>query len=257
MKKIDKITILIPCHNEEKGIGRVIDGIPRQLLKRIGINTEIIVINNNSTDKTVKVALSRNVRVIHESQKGKGNAMMTGFDAVDDDTTYVVMLDGDNTYKSKEILRLIEPLMNGFCDVVIGSRLGGKMIRNSLRIQNRIANWLYTFLVRLFYKANITDVLSGYFAWKKEKIDDLKKHLNSEGFEIEMDMITKMKKLGFQMYSVPITYDRREGYTKIQVIRDGIRVLKMFFMNLTWSPEKKSEKNTFFTPILKFLNYGK
>jgi dolichol-phosphate hexosyltransferase len=215
------------------------------------------LINNNSTDKTVKVALERKVRVIDEFKKGKGYAVLAGFNAVDIDTSYVVMLDGDNTYKTKEILRLIEPLMHDFCDVVIGSRLGGKIRKNSLRFRNRLANWIYTFLVRQFYQANITDVLSGYFAWKKEVIDDLKKYLDAEGFEIEMDMITKMKKLGYQMYSVPITYDEREGLTKVQALNDGIRVLRTFFKNLNWSPKKRRAKGFVFNPIVRLLNYGK
>ena len=255
MRRYSKLTVLIPCHNEEKGIGRVIDGIPTQMLKRLRLQTEVIVINNNSTDRTVEVAEARNVRVIHETQKGKGYAMMAGFHAVSTDTDYIVMMDGDNTYKSKEILRLIEPLINDFCHVVIGSRLGGKMRKNSLRFRNRVANWGYTFLVRYFYQANVTDVLSGYFAWRKEVIDDLKKYLDSEGFEIEMDMITKMKRLGYLMYSVPITYDEREGDTKIQAVSDGIRVLRTFFKNLNWSPKRKYTTTISFDNNQKLLNY--
>ena len=109
MKTLDKITILIPCHNEEKGIGSVIDGVPRRLLRRLGYKTEIIVINNNSTDRTAHIAEKRKVTVIVEEKKGKGNAIKTGFYSVSPDTKYVVMLDGDNTYKTKEIRSLIEP----------------------------------------------------------------------------------------------------------------------------------------------------
>ena len=240
MKTLQKITILIPCHNEEKGIGRVIDGVPNRLLKRLGYKAEVIVINNNSTDRTAMVAQRRKATVIPEDKKGKGNALIAGFNSVGSDTKYIVMLDGDNTYKAKEIVRLIEPLMSNFCDVVIGSRLGGKMKKNSLKFQNRIANWTYTFLVRQFYRANITDVLSGYFAWKKEVIEELMPHLESEGFEIEMEMITKMQKLGFEVYSVPITYDERAGQTKIEAVKDGIKILSVFLKNLNWSPEQKT-----------------
>ena len=116
------------------------------------------------------------------------------------------------------------------------------MKKDSITFQNRIANWGYTFLVRQFYKANITDVLSGYFAWKKEVIDKLKPYLKSEGFAIEMEMITKMKKLGFEMYSVPITYSERACETKIDSIKDGIRILSIFVKNLRWSAKKKQKK---------------
>jgi glycosyltransferase involved in cell wall biosynthesis len=238
-----KITILIPCHNEEKGIGKVISTIPRAFLSRLGFATEIVVIDNNSTDRTVQIARELKATVISEVKIGKGNAILAGFNSISSDTKYVVMLDGDNTYKSKEIIRLIEPLMNNFCHVVVGSRLGGKIKKNSLKFQNRVANWIFTFMVRQFYRANVTDVLSGYFAWKMEVIDKLKSHLESEGFEIEMEMITKMRKLGFEMFSVPITYDTREGYTKIQTFKDGVKILSMFAKNLNWSPNRKSRRS--------------
>src|SRR3990167_5699833 len=192
-----KISIIIPCLNEEKGLGKVIDEIPTEYLSLLGYQTNVIVIDNNSTDGTANIAKERNVRVVHEKKLGKGNAIKAGFDALDEDTLYVVMLDGDNTYKSREIPRMVEPLASNFCDVVVGSRLGGKMRKNSFRFSNRLANWGYTFLVRHFYQANITDVLSGYFAWKKDVIDELKPHLKSDGFAIEMEMITKIVKLGY------------------------------------------------------------
>jgi glycosyltransferase involved in cell wall biosynthesis len=241
-----KLTVLIPCHNEERGISKVIHTIPLRLLKKLDILTEIIVIDNNSTDRTVENALAANATVIRETKKGKGNAILTGFNSVQSGTHFVVMLDGDNTYKSKEIVRMIEPLMNNFCDVVVGSRLSGKIKKNSLKYQNRIANWIYTFAVRQFYQANVTDVLSGYFAWKKEVLDELRPHLESKGFEIEMEMITKMKRLGFEMFSVPITYDEREGETKIDSIRDGIKILTMFAKNLNWSPTTKKRAQVTF-----------
>lgn len=233
-----KITVLIPCYNEEKGIGKVIDSVPVKKLERMNFTTEILVINNNSTDNTANVVKSKGVRVVEEKKKGKGNAIRAGFDALDKDTQYVVMLDGDNTYKASEIPRLIEPLVSNFCDVIVGSRLGGKTGKNSLKFKNRLANWGYTFLVRHFYRANVTDVLSGYFAWKKEVIDKLRPHLKSAGFAIEMEMITKLVKLGFEIYSVPITYDRREGETKINSIRDGAKILQMFLQNLFWSSDR-------------------
>ncbi|HVZ67393.1 MAG TPA: glycosyltransferase family 2 protein [Patescibacteria group bacterium] len=239
MKKYKKIAVIIPCYNEEKGIGKVIDGIPVKKLKSMGYITDIIVVDNNSTDKTAHVAASLKASVIVEQRKGKGYAVKTAFAAVPFDANFVVLLDGDNTYKGHEIPRLIEPLESNFAEVIIGSRLGGKTKKYSFKMQNRIANWFYTFLVRQFYRANITDVLSGYFAWKKEVVDRLSTELISEGFEIEMEMITKMKKLGFEMYSVPITYDKRDGETKIEALKDGIRILSTLFKNLTWTPGRR------------------
>ncbi len=236
---MEKIAVMIPCYNEEKGVGKVIDSVPINSLSGLGYETQIIVINNNSTDKTVCESRKRNVKVVYEKRKGKGNAIKAGFKALEKDVKYVVMLDGDNTYYSSEIQRLIEPLSSNFCDVVVGSRLGGKMKKNSFNFSRRVANWGYTFLVRQFYQANVTDVLSGYFAWKRGAVDKLIPHLTSNGFAIEMEMITKMVRLGFEIYSVPITYDTREGETKINSITDGIKILKMFFKNLFWFPSNR------------------
>ncbi len=234
-----KITVLIPCYNEEEGIANVLHDIQREKLHQLGYIVDIAVIDNNSSDNTSKVAKENGARVIFEPKKGKGNAIKTGFESISSDTDYIIMLDGDDTYKASEIQRLIEPLESNFCDVVVGSRLGGKMMNGSLRIRNRMANWAYTFLVRHFYHANITDVLSGFFAWKKTSLDGLTLHLESDGFAIEMEMVTKMVKLDYEIYSVPITYKVRKGKTKIDSLKDGLRILKMFFANLNWTPNKK------------------
>ncbi|MFA5750360.1 MAG: glycosyltransferase family 2 protein [Candidatus Shapirobacteria bacterium] len=231
-----KITVLIPCYNEEKGIGKVIRGIPTEKLLKDGFKTKVVVIDNNSTDKTAEVAKKYGAIVISEKKQGKGHAIKTGFMSITEDTDYIVMLDGDDTYKPSEIPRLIEPLDSDFCDVIVGSRLGGKMLDGSLKTQNRIVNWGYAFLVRYFYHANITDVLSGFFAWKRETLDGLKLHLQADGFAIEMEMITKMMKLGYEIYSVPITYDVRQGESKISSLKDGLKILKMLFQNLHWNP---------------------
>ncbi len=150
-----------------------------------------------------------------------------------------------HTYDPREILRLIEPITNDFCDVVVGSRLGGKITKNAFKAQNRLANWIYTFLVRCFYGANITDVLSGYFAWRADVVYEMRDHLKSDGFSIEMEMISKLVKLNYSIYSVPITYNIREGETKIESIKDGFKILFTFSRNLFWSPltESAAKKN--------------
>lgn len=250
-----KVTIIIPCYNEEKGIGKVIDSIPVHKLEKNNYITEIIVIDNNSTDKTAEVAKSRNIRLIKETRKGKGIAIQTGFDHVTEDTNYIVMLDGDNTYKGSEIIRMLEPLESKFSDVVVGSRLNGKLKRGSLIFQNRVANWAYTFLVRHFYNANTTDVLSGYYAWKKEVVDAVKPYITSTGFSIEMEMTIKLVRMGYEICSVPITYDRREGFTKVETIKDGLLVLHMFAKNFFWKPSSSLKKKIRNAKLISMSNY--
>lgn len=234
-----KLTVLIPCYNEEDGVGAVIDNIPHSTLYKLGISTEVLVIDNNSKDRTAKIATSKGAKVIYEKRQGKGNALRTGFKSITEDTDYVIMLDGDNTYKSAEILRMVEPLYSDFCDVVIGSRLSGHLEEGAMTGFNRTGNWLFTFLVRYFYHGNVTDVCTGYFAWKREVVQELVKHLDSTGYAIEMEMVTKMAKLGYRIYSVPITYDYRAGRSALSPIRDGARIIRMWMKNLFWVPKRR------------------
>jgi len=237
-KKLKKITVVIPCYNEEKGIGKVIKDIPKKKLKKLGYKTEVLVIDNNSSDKTANIARNNGTRVITEEKQGKGNAIRAGFRNVSKDTDFVVMLDGDNTYKSYEIPRLIEPLDSGFCDVIIGSRLEGKMNGRSMSFSHKAANWFFTFIVRHFYQANVTDTCTGYFAWKAKTIRKLNGYIKSEGFAIEAEMITKLARLGHKIYSVPITYDPRHGKSNshLSPIKDGFKITWMLIKNMAWKP---------------------
>jgi glycosyltransferase involved in cell wall biosynthesis len=249
-----KITVVIPCYNEEAGIAAVIKGFPRQRLRKLGFELEVLVIDNNSKDRTTEVAQKAGARVLHEPKQGKGNAIRTGFYNISEDTDYVVMLDGDDTYKSDEMLRLVELLDSGFCDVVIGSRLGGKMNDGSMKGFNRFGNWIFSFLVRTIYRVNVTDTLTGYFAWRREVIVELRQHLQSSGFAIEMEMITKMARFGHDIYSVPITYAPRLGESSLRPIHDGSRILREFFRQLQWRP--RPERFAFVSDSIYPFNKG-
>lgn len=236
MSSTKNIAVIIPCYNEADGIAKVIEKFPHDRITRNLFNIRIYVIDNNSTDNTAEVAREAGAIVISETKKGKGNAMRTGFKSLPDDVDYVVMLDGDDTYDPSEVLRLVEPLHAGFCNVVIGSRLSGRIHGESMPAFNRFGNWFFTHLVRYTYRANVTDVLTGYFAWKKEVIDELHPYLISDGFAIEMEMITKMARLDHEIYSVPVSYTQRAGDSNLSPVGDGWRILKMYIRNLAWKP---------------------
>lgn len=249
-----KITVIIPCYNEEQGIADVIQGFPRATLRKHGFNLDVLVVDNNSTDQTAAVAEAAGAKVLHEPKQGKGNAIRTAFYNVSDDTDYVVMCDGDNTYKAHEILRLVEILDSGFGDVVVGSRVGGKMRSGSMKLSRRLANWAFSFMVRRTYNVNVTDTLSGYFAWKREVIVKLRQHLETSGFAIEMEMITKMARMGYQVYSVPITYEPHLGKSSIRPVPDGTRILREFARQLHWHP--KMERIAFVVDAIAPYNKG-
>jgi hypothetical protein len=93
-------------------------------------------------------------------------------------------------------------------------------------------------LVRHFYRVNTTDVLSGFISIKKEVLDKLVPHLESKGFDVEMEINIKVSKLGYKIFSVPITYDIRLGESKIEGFKDAVGIFYAFFKYLTWTPKK-------------------
>ncbi len=229
------VSVVIPCYNEVSGIAKVIRGFHQSGLAKTCFDFDIIVVDNASTDGTAKAAKQAGARVFNEKKQGKGFAIRTGFTKIPAKAEYVVMLDGDGTYSPEEALRMLEPLHHDFCDAVVGSRLGGKLHGESMTYLNRAGNWGFTHLTRLIYKVNVTDVLSGYFAWKRSVIDELLPNLQSHGFSIEMEMITKMSRMGFEMYSVPISYRHRKGETSLRPFQDGMRILTMLARNIAWA----------------------
>jgi len=232
-----KITIVIPCYNEAAAIGVLLKTIQKGRSLQERYILDVMVIDNNSTDDTSKIAKELGARVVFEKKKGKGEAIQYGLRQIPDDTDFVVMMDGDNTYHPNEVQRMIEPIESGFCDAVLGSRMQGKVHAGAMNFTSRTGNWIFSFLVRAFYGQNVTDVLTGYFAWSKPALDKMLPHLKSSGFEIEMEMITKMARLGIDAYSVPISYHGRIGESKLDALKDGHVIMKMFLSNLSWRPK--------------------
>lgn len=234
---MSNITVLIPCFNEAEAIASVIKKFPYEQIRRAGHEIEILVVDNNSADNTAAVAAEAGARVICETKQGKGNAIRTGFYNISSNTDFVVMLDGDDTYRSEELMRLIEPLESGFTNVVIGSRMHGRIKAGSMKRLNRFGNRMYSGLVRVSYKVMVSDVLTGYFGWSREVVEELRGQIKSQGFAIEMEMVTKMARMGHEIYSVPISYEPRLGDSSLNPIRDGARILVMFTKNLRWKPK--------------------
>jgi dolichol-phosphate hexosyltransferase len=235
---VKKVTVLIPCYNEAAAVGDLIRNLPADKLKALGYKLDVLVVDNNSTDGTADVARKAGARVEHESKQGKGNAIRKGFYSLADDTTCVVMLDGDNTYRPDELLRMIEPIDSGFVQVVLGSRLYGQISAGSMPTMNRFGNRLFSWLVRRGYKVPVNDVLTGYYAWSTDALKALRPHLKSTDFRIEMEMVTKMARLGLKICSVPISYDARTGTSSLKPVKDGSRIFGEWWRNMHWQARK-------------------
>lgn len=216
---IDDVTFIIPAYNEENNIGLLLGTINQTYP-----NSPVIVINNNSNDNTQNIAERYNATILSEKEQGKGNAIRTGFKVVK--TKHAIMLDADNTYDPKEAVNLINPLVNDACHLVMGSRLNEKREEGAITRLNMLGNYILSFTASVLYSP-VKDVCTGYWAFKKEVIDALlEEGINSNGFELEVEMFIKASKNNYKIQEVPITYKKRSDTPKLSSISDGWLIFK-------------------------------
>jgi len=217
-----EVCVILPALNEEGTIGLVIDEIPIGEMEVKGYNTTILVVDNGSTDRTGDIASERGAQVIVESRRGKGMAIRTGFDAVECD--FLFMLDSDYTYPAVHIPAMIEVLEDG-CDVVIGSRLKGRIEAGAMTVLNRFGNHLLALMTNILYRTSISDPCTGCWGLRGDVVKALK--LEARGFDIEVDMLTGIARNGYRIAEVPIGYRKRKTRPKLNSLRDGFRIGKM------------------------------
>ena len=212
-----KIAILIPCHNEELTVAEVAADFRAQLPE-----AQIFVFDNNSTDRTVERATAAGATIVSEPRQGKGFVVQAMFRRIDADV--YVMVDGDGTYPASEVSRLIDPILTGEADMVVGSRLFSGT-SSEFRSINRWANRLVLAVLNSMFRTRLTDILSGYRAFNRKFVKTLP--LFGGGFEIETELTIKAVARGFRIIEIPTTLTARpEGSrSKIKFWRDGFLIL--------------------------------
>jgi glycosyltransferase involved in cell wall biosynthesis len=227
MNKAD-IIIIIPAYNEEKSLGLVINDIPKNIVR------EIIVVNNNSVDNTVAVAKSAGAIVLEEKRQGYGYACLKGIEYLknlDDKPDIVVFLDADYSDYPEEIKQLVAPILNGYADLVIGSRALGERQSGSMTGQQIFGNWLATKLIKLFYGVVFTD-LGPFRAIKYESLLELNMCDQTYGWTVEMQV--KAAKCRIRFAEIPVSYRPRVGQSKISgtvkgSILAGYKIIRTIF----------------------------
>ena len=214
-----RVTIILPALNEEQTVGKVIDEIPREAIEGRGYALEVVVVDNDSTDRTREIAEAKGATVLVERRRGKGNAVRAAFKSVDGD--FMIMLDADYTYPAEHIPSLLDVLQNG-CDVVIGSRLKGRREAGAIKKLNVVGNYLLVFMATVLYGTRISDVCSGYWGFRKEVVERL--NLDAVGFELEANMFAEVAKKGYRIAEVPVMYRRRPNESKLGSLRAGFRI---------------------------------
>jgi len=195
-----KVSIIIPALNEAESIGYVINSIPIETVK------EIIVVDGGSSDDTVFIAESYGARVIHENRPGYGQACFTGL--MNAKGRIVVFLDADGADNPKNVPLLIEPIEKGDADLVIGSRLAGRMDKGAMFPVQKMGNRISALLFRVFYRIEISD-LGPFRAAKKEMIQNL--GLKEMGFGFPTEMIALASKANWRIKEIPVDYHNRYG----------------------------------------------
>lgn len=226
-----RIVFLLPAYDESNSIETVISSIRQQFPQ-----ASILVIDNNSSDGTGRLAEKQGATVIYEKRQGKGYAVITGFTyLLKQDYDAIIMMDADNTYYAQDAVKLIQVASLGGYGVVIGSRIIGKRKKNALSSINLIGNIFLTFTANILYKTDYSDICTGYWLFRPRTIDILlKTKINSTGFGLEAEMVTILAHNGIMTKGLPIIYGNRVGNTKLRPFRDGIRILFVllrYFLN--------------------------
>ena len=224
MKSV-KVSFVIPCLNEEKAIGKVVSSINYLVSRNKKYKSEIIVVDNGSTDRSREVAKKAGAKVIFEPKKGYGRALRTGLERASGE--YLIFADGDGSYDFSETPKLLSKLQEK--DLVIGSRLKGKIKKEAMPFLHRyIGTPVLNFLFSLFFKQKISDVNSGFRGLTKKAFEKLK--LKATGMEFASEMIYKASKMNLRIAEVPITYRRRIGKSKLTPFRDAWRHVKFLLL---------------------------
>ena len=215
------VSIIIPAFNEEATIGTI---LRRILEAEITYTIEIVVVDDGSKDKTSEKARQFGVKLLrHPYNLGKGRALRTGMALAAGEI--IVWQDADLEYFPQDIPRLLRPIIQGTTDVVYGSRFSGKVY--GMSVSHFLGNKLLTWVTRILFNHPLTDMETGYKAFRREVIVHIE--LTSDGFEIEPEVTAKVLLNGFRITEVPITYRAREKRNKKISWRDGVRSLFYLF----------------------------
>jgi glycosyltransferase involved in cell wall biosynthesis len=233
----------MPCLNEEKAIGPCVEKI-RRTFDEAGIDGEIVVCDNGSTDASVAIAERLGARVVHQPLRGYGNAYLKGFEHARG--RYLVMGDADDTYDFTMIPLFLDALQRDGIQFVTGSRyLGGGDAHMTL-LHRYLGNPALTRILNFLFGTRYTDVYCGFRAFPREAYDRIRPV--SPGMEFNLELAINAGLAGLETREIPIVLAPRKGESKLRTFRDGWRSLRMM---LLYCPNK-----LFFVPGTILLTLG-
>ncbi len=221
------IKVIIPAYNEANSIAKVIQEIP-------AIVSEIIVVNNNSSDDTAINATRAGATVLNETRKGYGYACLCGMDYIAKKSrkpNIIVFIDGDYSDYPEELNKVVKPILDENVDLVIGARTKALREDGSMTPQQIFGNKLATFLMKLFFRSTFTD-LGPFRAIKYEKLLEMEMEDKTYGWTIEMQLKALKNKMSY--IEIPVRYKKRIGVSKVSgtikgSIFAGVKILAWIF----------------------------
>ena len=224
MYKEQRITIVIPCLNEEKGIQKVLQDLPSFV-------DEVIVVDNNSTDRTAEISRSMGAIVIKEVNRGYGRAYKKGFSFASGDI--IITLDGDHSYPVDALSYLLEAFLHCKVGFLSASRFP-TLDPHSMSMKHRIGNRILSLTMSVLFFRWVNDSQSGMWVFRRNALEKMK--LSSDGMafseEIKIEAI-RNRNIGFR--EMFINYSQRVGEIKLQPWRDGVRNV-LFLLKKRFSP---------------------
>ena len=216
-----RVSFLIPAYNEEATIAEVLERIAD-----LGLDAQVVVVDDGSRDRTAAIAEEHGATVIRQANAGKGSAIRAAITAIDGDIA--VIQDADMEYDPAEVPELIEPIVRGVADVVYGSRLRGGKAQRAYLFWHLVGNRFLSLLTSLLYNTTLSDMETGYKAFRTDVLRSL--DLRENRFGIEPEITAKICKRRLRIYELPISYYGRtydEG--KKITWRDGFKALWVLF----------------------------
>jgi glycosyltransferase involved in cell wall biosynthesis len=224
----DSIKVVIPALNEESNLKVLLDQ-----LDSLGF-FDIVVIDGNSTDDTLKVAKDNGAHVLLQTGKGKGDAIRQVFDSVNLDFDMLVMLDADGSMDPREIPYFMKTMEDSGADIVKGSRFLDGAYTHDMSPLRMFGNSIFNGLVNLLYSTNYTDLCYGFLAFNKKSVRLFSKAIESQGFEVEAEILVKAKKFGLNVVEVPsVEFERNYGESNLSTFRDGLAILRTIIAEVT------------------------
>jgi glycosyltransferase involved in cell wall biosynthesis len=224
-----KVSVVIPCLNEETSIAKCV-GAAREALRGQGWDGEVIVSDNGSEDRSAELAREAGALVVHEPRRGYGSAYLAGFATARGE--YIVMADADLTYDFADIPRFVSKLDEG-ADLVMGDRMGNIQPGAMPWLHRYVGNPVLTGILNLFFRTGVRDAHCGMRAVRRAALPQL--DLRTTGMEFASEMVIRAGKERLAIEEIPIHYHPREGESKLSSFRDGWRHLRFLLVHSpTW-----------------------